>query len=572
MKRPPKQKSPMLDTILYGVEHDAFDDELGQALLRSWQVGAADETVAGLIDERVHKLKMAEAFGRLSPFRAPRLPNGEILLGTDHTGGEIRISVENLNAGLGFFGNTGSGKTGLLLFLLPQLAAEGVTIWVSEMYKRQLRQLRGLMEGFGQELVILQARNWKSNILQAGTHDPHAHLAVAVDVLVRVLSLPPRARAILRQVCYSLYEEYGIWNGRSDEWPCLYDVYERIRAGTRLNAQAREAILDRLGGLLTSLGPGCAAYRLAWTPEDLAKYSIDFEMTAASPAVQEMLLFSTLFSLLQHEVERGVVNQRMSQFTVFEDGQRLFDLSQHLGADVAPMDELAGVIRGTAKGIGVVVQTREGFSKRLLPNLANKIIGRLGSAEDYRRLGDDLSMNATQIEWARKNLRPGLYVAQLADAGWREPFILRTPEIRAPRNVTDDEAERSVRVLDVLPVKVAEEYRNWQPGQIIAVVAKATPPPAPQPNSKESNARPAVSDSKDSLSEIAARLLQAVLDEPGLKVREYAQRTGLNGQRTAAARRELVAAELLREHAVVTSGRGRRSIVLEPLEKTGGSR
>jgi hypothetical protein len=276
--------------------------------------------------------------------------------------------------------------------------------------------------------------------------------------------------------------------------------------------------------------------------------------------------------LLQHEVERGVVNQRMSQFTVFEDGQRLFDLSQHVGADVAPMDELAGVIRGTAKGIGVVVQTREGFSKRLLPNLANKIIGRLGSAEDYRRLGDDLSMNAAQIEWARKNLRPGLYVAQLADAGWREPFILRTPEIRAPRNVTDEEAERSVRVLDALPVKVAEEYSNWQPGQIINVARKATPPSRPQPSAQESDEGPVRPAEIAALSVIASRLLQAVLDEPGLKVREYAQRAGLNGQRAAAARKELVAAGLLREHAVATSGRGRGAIVLEPLKNPGGSR
>ena len=60
------------------------------------------------------------------------------------------------------------------------------------------------------------------------------------------------------------------------------------------------------------------------------------------------------------------------------------------------MDELGGVIRGSAKGLGVIVQTREGFSKRLLPNLATKIIGRLGSANDYASLGADLAMNPAQ--------------------------------------------------------------------------------------------------------------------------------------------------------------------------------
>src|SRR6266516_3018872 len=112
------------------------------------------------------------------------------------------------------------GKSNRISFVALQLAALGHPAWLIENYKKQFRHLRVELRRLGRELVILQPGNWKINLLQAGPCDPRTYLSVIVDLLVRVLGLPPRARSILNQACYELYRQFGIWSGgQKDSWP-----------------------------------------------------------------------------------------------------------------------------------------------------------------------------------------------------------------------------------------------------------------------------------------------------------------------------------------------------------------
>lgn len=223
-------------------------------------------------------------------------------------------------------------------------------------------------------------------------------------------------------------------------------------------------------------------------------------------------------------------------------------------------------------GLGVIVQTREGFSKRLLPNLATKIIGRLGSASDYASLGADLAMSPSQIEWFRKNAKPGVFAAQLAEGPWREPFIMRVPKVNPPRRVDGDEAKRSLDALRDLPVKPAMEYARWEPFQEIRV-ANATRNPVWSERRGDRTEQTSVAEEShadstgiaDRLDEAERRLLVAVVQQPGRKSSEYARLATLNGERAAKARERLVELGYLREHRVATGGRGRDAIVLQPL-------
>jgi hypothetical protein len=136
---------------------------------------------------------------------------------------------------------------------------------------------------------------------------------------------------------------------------------------------------------------GCAACRLAWSPIDLGRFSIDFEMRGASEPVEQLLIEPALFSLFQHEVQRGSFNQPMKLFVASEDGQRFFD-GAHQGEsnEITPMNEVAGVIRGSAKGIGVIAQTVQGLWRRLIPNLATKIVGVWGATKTLTRSAQTL--------------------------------------------------------------------------------------------------------------------------------------------------------------------------------------
>jgi hypothetical protein len=564
-------RGPSFDEVVWGQNHDAFQTPADRAALRNYSLGIRDQQSLELLSQPIHRRQVQEALGQVPPFRKCPLQSPELALGFDETRQLIGIPIQFLNAGTLAVGCTGAGKTIMLLWMALQLAMRGLRLWVSEMYKTQVRNLRQLLGRAGKDLIILGSRDWKFNLLQAGRCDPQAYLTMAVDLLARILALPPRARTILRQICHGLYEHFGIFRGRHDAWPTLFDAFEAVRANTDLNPPARDAILDRLGALLTSLTPKCAAYRLAWDPVDLARFSIVFEMRSAGESVKSLLLNACLFSLLHHEVSSGQFNQRMDHWVCFEDAQRFFHANQEGDGELSPMDELASVIRGSAKGLCLQVQTLNGLSRGIIPNLTTKIMGRLGAHEDYQRLGADMGMTQEQVQWAKLHLRPGRFIVQLADGDWRLPFIINVPHMRVPASVDDREAAESVKALDVLPTIPATEYAHWRAAHMESIaIADPSEPTEPTTEPTASTAKlaaePVAEPSMPSLNDFEIRYLRAVVGNPGRPSSAYAKLAGMSSRRAQGIRQRLVEAGYLCQHAVANNRRGRDSIVLEPLE------
>jgi len=545
MKASDANQDSLFQDLLWGEQRNAFNDPLGQSLLRAWKLGVKDPLVCQLLRDKLHRLKVREAMGDLPPFKAAQLGQGEVLLGDDLYGSATWLRAAGFLSGTLVVANTGAGKTTLLLQLAVQLA-RCCSVWLVECYKRYLRRLFRPLRRLGVNLVILRPEAWRWNLLECHLENPRHHLAMAVDLLMRLLDLPARARSILNQGVHDLYRQHGIWTGRVSEWPCLFDLYEWVHARPSLNAQAREALLDRLASLLVSLTPRCAAWRRGWNPADLARHAILFELGGVAETVKQALLESTLFSLFQRQVETGLFNGPLRLWICFDDSQRFFSEGGQGGdPSLTPMDELAGIVRGCGLGLAIMSQSTLGLSRRLLPNLANKFMGRLGSGADYAAMASDLGLNPAQVEYAKLHLQPGMFIGQVATSTWREPFLFTVPPQSPLPDVTETEVAESLKPLEALPTLAATEYAHWTPHHLVEV----STPPAPEP----------------ALDEAALRFLQAVIDHPGKPSSEYARLAGMSGARAAALRDDLVAQGFLRQHTVATGARGRSAIVLEPL-------
>jgi hypothetical protein len=234
------------------------------------------------------------------------------------------------------------------------------------------------------------------------------------------------------------------------------------------------------------------------------------------------------------------------------------------------MAELAGVIRGSGKGLGVIVQTMQGLSRRLIPNLATKIMGRLGSHDDYARLGADLAMNLMQVEWARRKLKPGMFVVQVAEGDWREPFIISVPLIKTRALVSDEDATRSVRPLEGLKTVPATEFAAWEPDHIVRL---ATPDQRAAEEEDPAAAFGAELHTETSQEERAARVpevskelldyVAAVACAPLQSCTERDHELGIGASKGHRIRGALVERGLVRLVAVNPGGRGRRFQLLE---------
>jgi len=549
MNHHPPELTTLLQKVQWGQERGAFRSRVGHAVANAVYLGMDDKVTRDLVDNEIRRLRQQEFMGTLPPFKAGRFNARQLCVGNDIHGGPLYLLYSWLLSGLLLISNTGGGKSNWLSFLALQLATV-CPFWFSESYKNQLRLLRPLLQRLGIDLIIINGRDWRWNLLQPHIRDTRLHLTMVVDLLVRVLDLPPRGRSILARGLHELYRRHGVWNGNRDNYPTLIELFEFVRVTQGLNPQARDAILDRLASLILALTPRCAAFRVGWSPSDLIRHHIVFEMRGSSETAKQILLGSLLFSVFYQEVERGVVNSPLIKGVIcFDDSQRFFDAGAQGGSgELAPMDELAGVIRGTGISLWVLAQTAAGLSRRLIPNLGNKFIGRLGSHEDYASMGADMGMAAEQIDWARLHLQPGQFIGQVTHE-WREPFVFQVPLLKFTELVSDAEATASMRALDNLPTVFAEEFAGWQPQYTMDLSEKSPAAAAPV---------------KPVLDEAAIRFLKAVVQNPGQPSSTYARIARLGTKQAVEIRNRLVDAGYLREHPVATGARGRQSIVLEP--------
>jgi hypothetical protein len=536
------------EDIVFGLKHDVLNDDVSRAALRAYQYGICDLELEDIIRGKVHNAHIQLQLGAIPPFRTPKLFKGDIVLGNNLNGDHVLVEKQWLNAGMFIGANTGGGKTTLQHFLFLQLISSLEGLWMTDLYKAGHRSLLPVYEKLGVPLAVLRGETIKLNLLQPDG-DPHRHVSLVVDVLGRVLQLPSRALAIVRTKCHQLYTNFGVFKGTSDHYPVLYDLYNEVKSAPGLNKQAQEAILDRLGALLVSLTPKVAAWRLAWKPSDLTRRHIVWELGSFSESAKSILSSYLQFSVLYSRLEEGQNNVPLNFMMAFDDSQRYFAGSAIQVGDLPPLDEVAGLIRGTGTSLCGAAQTMNGISRGLLPNLATKIMGRLGSHRDYQYLGADMGMTQEQISWAKLHLKPGLFVASLAEGPWRQPFPLAIPRITLPGGVTDQHVSESAKQLDHLSVIPASEFDSWTPYHTETFQV--------QTGSDESGIH-------SSLNRAELRLLQMIILHPAEPSSAYAKYSRMSSRRATETRKSLIEKGMLTEHSVQCTGRGRPTIILEP--------
>ncbi len=537
----PSELGPVFQGILWGEPRGAFDNPAGQSLLKIYQHGVGNELTNKLVHDLVHPLKIQELFGRLPPFLKPRFRGGEITVKT-LTGEWLKFGVAGLGKHILLPGSTGAGKSSLLINWSLQFAFWQITTWFFEFSKFQFRHLVPLFALLRRQLIVLRKETIKVNPLQAGRCNLRAHQAMITDQLLHVLEVPgERSRSLLTQALNDLYGKFGNWTGNQDQWPVLPDVYQWFYDRSGANPAARQAMLDRLAALIPDLG---RFYRLGWHPIDLGRESLVWELSKFPGKARQLVVGPVLFSLMQYEYEHGAFNLPFHHCIFCDDSQWLFHGRENGGH--SPVLELIETIRGCGRSLGFSLQTGSELPRRFTGNCNARIAGILNTHADWATLGADMGMTPEQIQWAKMNLRPGWFIAQLADSDWRHPFPFRIEEPKLPQVVSDLDAQATVKALSHLPVEPATEYDDWKPHHLVELSATAAPAMSP-------------------LTAAELRYVKAVMAQPGQPSRGYAKAAGLSGTEAKAIRERLVRAGFLREHLVVTGKRGRAAQILEPL-------
>ena len=526
--------------------HGRMDDPYGQVLSQCFQYGVLDEAVRGGILSRHARLQTDILTGNISGFSFPRLPSGRWSLGLNERDQMLGIAHDLISSHLGVVAGTGGGKSYLLFLWLMTLMACVKGGWYFDGAKTQLRSLIRLSAKLQIELAVLGWTDLRINPLQA-PGDPRAFVPIITDLLIRVLELPERSATIVRWAIDALYRRFKSYDNATS-WPTLFDLYELIRGHQGLNPMARDAIIDRLGALLTSLTPQAAAYRVAWSIDDLASRHLVFELRGRSPRCASLVVNSLLGSLMHRRFERGHAGPP-DHLVVIDDAQRTLTSSVSRGGELGLLTEALGLIRSSGVSIMPLFQSLHGVESGLLANLSSIALGRTSSDGDTRTVARSLGLSAQQLAYARR-LRRGEFIVRLAESSWPEPFLIRTPPMNPLPIVGDDDVAASRTSLASLKTEFASEFSDWRM----------------MPSAKISEPTPA-SESESDLNDSELKLLRAIVASPGRPSAEYPKLAGVSARHWKRIRKRFVDEGYVREHSLATARTGRPSIVLEPLEK-----
>ena len=530
--------SPLTGKVLYCHRKGLLEDDTGAAILQIYRAGVCDEAIEDMVERRVSKHRFHEAFHGTVPFRAAKLPAGDYVIGRDAKGNELRSSIQYLNAHSLMVAGSGAGKTVFGRVRAMQIAGHVEGMFLFDLRKREFAVLRPLLAQQEIDLAVLSARDLRINPLQLPLGvDVSDWIPRVADMLIGVLELPPRASKLLQSKLVPLYRQFA---GQPREFPTLFDLFGQIKSDRGSNTQARLAILDSLEPVLLSLGPRVLAYRYGWPSNELARRHLVFELGGVSEVDKNLILNALILSEFSSRISRGVSNPKMNLWICLDEAQRICLSSGQTSA----IADLIGLVRGTGIGLDLSLQSTHAVLPQIISNTATKIIGRCGSMADYSAAGNSMGLNADQIQWAQMNLKPGLFIGQLAEGSWRYPFVFRVPNITFPSHVDIESKETDLG----LPTVYASEFENWG----YAAEIHSSPTGEPKPSLFQSQQE--------------YLFCKAVVDHPMQPSSSYPKLAGISSKSAKLIRETLLAKKFIRTHSLDTGGRGRSAILLEPLE------
>ena len=429
--------------VIYAEDHRLLDDLVGREVIRNIRYGVADSFIRGILEERVRKDMIAQAYA--GAFRLPRLHHGDYTPGIDMAGHRILFPLNFLNEPSITTGSTGCGKTTRNRFAILQIAPRVHGLWTYDFRKAEYSILKPYLARLGVELIVLPARSLRLNPLQVPEYvDPRDYAPNISEALVRILKLPPRAEKLLHAAILQLYAQFGVLEG-ARLYPTLFDLREIIVGNPNANPQAREALLDSLDPVLLSLHD-VLCYRVGWTTNALSSMHLAFELGGVSETDKNLILNTLIVGEFLSRIARGISNPRMDLYIVCDEAARL------VGDEEGSIADMIGLIRGTGIGLDLSIQSAQA-ARRIWSNVPNRWIGRCSSAMDYDAAGATCGLTEEQRRWLATHLVPGLFLGQLGQGEWRYPFLFRVPPMHfgdrndEPRNYDDSERMKSLPVV-----------------------------------------------------------------------------------------------------------------------------
>lgn len=563
-----KSLTPTDHEMLYAFHHKLLDNPEGQSWIRLWKYGLLDDRFKNLLSAKVKKHQRQNKLTGI-PLANPQQIDGNLRLGYSHQNKPIQIPHQYLNAHSLVMGGSGCGKTTRSIFIAAQMLLFCM-IWLFDLRKREYHKILPVANRLNKTVRVVEGHSIKLNPLQIPEGVSAMQWANQLSaMLVNTLNIPSRAARLLEVHLIKLYERDEIIDASATSYPTLVDVFHAVRIDKTANAQARQAITDRLEPLILSMSDQLD-YNYGWSVSDLTKHNIIFELSDLSEIGRSLILNTLILATFNTRLAARRSNCPMDLWIGFDEAEQLCTSKSDTPNPIA--DQI-GLVRGIGVGLDLSVLSASQIHTSIINNAGTRWLGRCGSYSDLNVAARSMGLTSEQIRWAQHHLQPGQFIIQLSEGPWRYPFLAQLPSpdpgtggnqntfnSKSPSLGTHQLGNSSHQAKNAEPFP---EFTTRKANRTHTKPSASSQAPDPVASPGSSSPQTASASPETPISDQALRLLKSVNAQPLLPSSKYAAIAGISTRSAVSARKELIDQGYLKERPLAQSGRGRRSLLLE---------
>ena len=392
------------------------------------------------------------AFGRAPEKQAgDGICPGDVILG-EKRAGRLLIPPGSFNEHALVVGHSGSGKSFLIRFLIPQFEERGIHSWIFDP-EREYGVLLRLIDPA--RFLVLSPETDRDNFLQPPPgKSPQEWLARLKNLCREVFFLRDGSINLLDGILRALYGRGNVFDGGRD-YPTVHDLVATLdrmefKPGTRFSAY-HESLTNRFRGLAANLDRTLSCRR-GYDLAALAGKTVVFRTSGMSDDIRNFYIYLKLLrlsSFMEHSAFSG-----LRMLVVIEEAHKLFN--QRI-SDRYDLGE--GMIFGSARtfrkrGIGFIYsdQVPSELPAPLLANVNGRFVMRLVNGKCIWRMAQAMSLKQEQADFIPLIPRRQC-IFQSADCP--EPVLFEVPELSfdfVPDEIIDRHTEAALAALEWAPL------------------------------------------------------------------------------------------------------------------------
>jgi len=407
------------------------------------------------------------------------LPPGIVHLGRVAQGSipgpEFCLPKDAANEHVGIFGQSGSGKSFLDMYIVKQLVERGDVVWVIDVEDEFSRLLPLLPPG---SLLPIHYTDLRVNFLQV----PGPW--VSIQNWLEEFCLLLRENCFLRDGSLNLFaiempellDRTGVTRGGTN-WPSLSEViafFDAKKLGPKTrNAGYMESLLNRLRSLAANFDQTSRVTGSSML-EDLAKRSVILRLPRLAGIPLQFLVSYLLLWLCRYK-EGTAISDRLI-FVVIEEAHMLGSEKARLDVGESTLCRTFRTARKRGLSLVICDQVPGELPQPVLANLACKVVMQLGTARSVWSLQTSMGLSREQAD-----LLPALEKreAVVHYSLYSRPFKIEVPHLEFPPKPSEDELRSQAQAF-LAQSHWAEERSQAQ--------REHAPKPAPAPDGLSSDA------------------------------------------------------------------------------------